>query len=157
MTSTSATLEELVEQFAKLPGIGRKTAFRLAYHVLKASPESARNLARAILDVKEKIRTCSICFNISDDDPCPICGDAGRNQQPLCVVEEPHDVLAFQRAAAFDGVFRLLGIVSPIDALSGNVWTKLVEHTGLAAASTRPTNHPDLLPRHRPAAQATKT
>ncbi len=118
MTSTSATLEELVEQFAKLPGIGRKTAFRLAYHVLKASPESARNLARAILDVKDKIRTCSICFNISDDDPCPICGDAERNQQTLCVVEEPHDVLAFQRAGAFDGVFHVLGgVFSPLDGI----------------------------------------
>jgi len=118
MTPTSATLEELVEQFSKLPGIGKKTAFRLAYHVLKASPEAARELARAILDVKEKIRTCSTCFNISDNDPCPICADPERNQKVVCVVEEPHDVLAFQRAGAFDGVFHVLGgVFAPLDGI----------------------------------------
>jgi len=118
MTPTSATLEELVEQFSKLPGIGKKTAFRLAYHVLKASPEAARELARAILDVKEKIRTCSTCFNISDNDPCPICADPERNQKLVCVVEEPHDVLAFQRAGSFDGVFHVLGgVFAPLDGI----------------------------------------
>ncbi len=118
MTQTSATLEELVNQFSRLPGIGRKTAFRLAYHVLKAPPESARELARAILNVKEKIRTCSVCYNISDDDLCPICGDDQRNQQIICVVEEPHDVDAFQRAGSFDGVFHVLGgVFAPLDGI----------------------------------------
>lgn len=118
MTQTSVTLEELVEQFSRLPGIGRKTAYRLAYHVLKAPPEAARELARAILNVKEKIRTCSVCYNISDNDPCPICGDEERNHRLICVVEEPHDVLAFQRAGSFDGVFHVLGgIFSPLDGI----------------------------------------
>jgi recombination protein RecR len=118
MTQTSATLEELVNQFSHLPGIGRKTAFRLAYHVLKAPPEAARELARAILNVKEKIRTCSVCYNISDDDPCPICGDDQRNQKIICVVEEPHDVDAFQRAGSFDGVFHVLGgVFAPLDGI----------------------------------------
>jgi recombination protein RecR len=118
MTQTSATLEQLVDQFSKLPGIGRKTAFRLAYHVLKAPPESARELARAILNVKEKIRTCSVCFNISDDDPCPICCNDQRNAQVICVVEEPHDVIAFQRAGAFDGLFHVLGgVFAPLDGI----------------------------------------
>ncbi len=118
MTPTSQTLEELVEQFAKLPGIGRKTAFRLAYHVLKASPEAARELAQAIMDVKEKIRTCSICYNISDSDPCPICADEERNHRLICVVEEPHDVVAFQRAGSFNGVFHILGgVFAPLDGI----------------------------------------
>jgi len=118
MTQTSATLEELVEQFAHLPGIGRKTAYRLAYHVLKAPPEAARELARAILNVKEKIRSCSVCFNISDNDPCPICSDDERNHQLICVVEEPHDVVAFQRAGAFNGVFHVLGgVFAPLDGI----------------------------------------
>jgi len=118
MTQTSATLEELVEQFAHLPGIGRKTAYRLAYHVLKAPPEAARELARAILNVKEKIRSCSVCFNISDNDPCPICSDDERNHQLICVVEEPHDVVAFQRAGGFNGVFHVLGgVFAPLDGI----------------------------------------
>ena len=118
MTQTSATLEELVEQFAHLPGIGRKTAYRLAYHVLKAPPEAARELARAILNVKEKIHSCSVCFNISDNDPCPICSDDERNHQLICVVEEPHDVVAFQRAGAFNGVFHVLGgVFAPLDGI----------------------------------------
>jgi len=117
MTQTSATLEQLVEQFARLPGIGRKTAFRLAYHVLKA-PESARELARAILNVKEKIRTCSVCYNITDDDPCPICRDKEHNQKLICVVEEPHDVVAFQRAGTYEGVFHVLGgVFAPLDGI----------------------------------------
>lgn len=118
MTQTSATLEELVDQFARLPGIGRKTAYRLAYHVLKAPPEAARELARAILNVKDKIRTCSVCYNISDNDPCPICGDEQRNQKIICVVEEPHDVVALQRAGSFDGVFHVLGgVFAPLDGI----------------------------------------
>jgi recombination protein RecR len=118
MTQTSATLEQLVDQFSKLPGIGRKTAFRLAYHVLKAPPEAARELARAIMEVKEKIRTCSECYNISDDDPCPICADDERNHKLICVVEEPHDVVAFQRAGGYDGVFHVLGgVFAPLDGV----------------------------------------
>jgi len=118
MTQTSATLEQLVEQFSKLPGIGKKTAFRLAYHVLKAPPETARELARAILAVKEKILTCSECFNISDDDPCPICRDDRLNHRLVCVVEEPHDVVAFQRAGTYDGVFHVLGgVFAPLDGI----------------------------------------
>ncbi len=117
MTQTSATLEQLVEQFARLPGIGRRTALRLAYHVLKA-PESARELARAILHVKEKIRTCSVCYNITDDNPCPICRDKERNQKLICVVEEPHDVVAFQRAGTYEGVFHVLGgVFAPLDGI----------------------------------------
>jgi len=118
MTQTSATLEQLVEQFSKLPGIGKKTAFRLAYHVLKAPPETARELARAILAVKEKIRTCSTCYNISDDELCPICRDDQHNHRVVCVVEEPHDVIAFQRAGTYDGVFHVLGgVFAPLDGI----------------------------------------
>lgn len=118
MANTSATLEHLIEQFAKLPGIGKKTAYRLAYHVLQAPVDSARSLADAIIAVKEKIRFCSVCFNVTDDDPCPICRSTDRDTSLVCVVEEPHDVLAFERAGSFRGVYHVLGgVFSPLDGI----------------------------------------
>ncbi len=118
MANTSATLEHLIEQFAKLPGIGKKTAYRLAYHVLQAPVDSARSLADAIIAVKEKIRFCSVCFNVTDDDPCPICRSSDRDTSLVCVVEEPHDVLAFERAGSFRGVYHVLGgVFSPLDGI----------------------------------------
>lgn len=118
MASTSATLERLIEQFAKLPGVGKKTAYRLAYHVLQAPTDSARTLAEAIIAVKEKIRFCSSCFNVTDDDPCPICRSADRDTSLVCVVEEPHDVLAFERAGSFRGVYHVLGgVFAPLDGV----------------------------------------
>ncbi|MBD3298242.1 MAG: recombination protein RecR [candidate division Zixibacteria bacterium] len=118
MTNTSATLEHLIEQFAKLPGIGKKTAYRLAYHVLQAPVDSARSLADAIIAVKEKIRFCSVCFNVTDDDPCPICRSTDRDTSLVCVVEEPHDVLAFERAGTYRGVYHVLGgVFSPLDGI----------------------------------------
>ncbi len=118
MANTSATLERLIEHFAKLPGIGKKTAYRLAYHVLQAPTDSARALAEAIIAVKEKIRFCSSCFNVTDDDPCPICRSADRDTSLVCVVEEPHDVLAFERAGSFRGVYHVLGgVFAPLDGV----------------------------------------
>lgn len=118
MANTSVTLERLIEQFAKLPGVGKKTAYRLAYHVLQAPTDSARSLAEAIIAVKEKIRFCSSCFNVTDDDPCPICRSADRDQSLVCVVEEPHDVLAFERAGSFRGVYHVLGgVFAPLDGV----------------------------------------
>jgi recombination protein RecR len=118
MANTSATLDHLIEQFAKLPGIGRKTAYRLAYHVMQAPPDLARALAEAIIAVKEKIQFCSACFNVTDDDPCPICRAGDRSHAVVCVVEEPHDVLAFERAGAFSGVYHVLGgVFSPLDGI----------------------------------------
>jgi len=118
MASTSATLERLIDQFARLPGVGKKTAYRLAYHVMQAPMDNARALAEAIIDVKEKIQFCSSCFNVTDDDPCPICRASDRDHSLVCVVEEPHDVLAFERAGSFRGVYHVLGgVFSPLDGI----------------------------------------
>jgi recombination protein RecR len=118
MANTSATLEHLIEQFAKLPGIGKKTAYRLAYHVMQAPIDGARELAEAIVAVKEKIRFCSTCFNVTDDDPCPICRSEERDKSLVCVVEEPHDVIAFEKAGSFRGVYHVLGgVFAPLDGV----------------------------------------
>jgi recombination protein RecR len=118
MANTSATLERLIDQFARLPGVGKKTAYRFAYHVMQAPGDNARALAEAIIAVKEKIRFCSLCFNVTDDDPCPICRASDRDHSLVCVVEEPHDVLAFERAGSFRGVYHVLGgVFSPLDGI----------------------------------------
>lgn len=116
MANTSATLEHLIDQFAKLPGIGRKSAYRLAYHVMQAPNDLARDLSQALVAVKEKIRFCSQCFNVTDDDPCPICKSPDRDGSTICVVEEPHDVVAVERAGVYRGVYHVLGgVFSPLD------------------------------------------
>jgi recombination protein RecR len=118
MANTSATLERLIDQFARLPGVGKKTAYRLAYHVMQAPADNARALVDAIIAVKEKIQFCSSCFNVTDDDPCPICRGADRDHSLICVVEEPHDVVAFERAGSFRGVYHVLGgVFSPLDGI----------------------------------------
>lgn len=118
MANTSATLDHLIDQFAKLPGVGKKSAYRLAYHVMQAPIDQARALALAIVAVKEKIVFCSQCFNVTDDDPCPICRSSERNKSLVCVVEEPHDVLAFERSGAFHGLYHVLGgVFSPLDGI----------------------------------------
>ena len=104
----------LIDEFAKLPGIGPKTASRLAFYVLRTPREEATALAEAILEVKERILLCSVCFNITESDPCSICGDPGRDQS-ICVVEEPLDVVALERTGQFKGRYHVLhGAVSPI-------------------------------------------
>lgn len=118
MANTSATLDHLIDQFAKLPGVGKKSAYRLAYHVMQAPIDQARALAQAIIAVKERIVFCSVCYNITDDDPCPICRSTERNKAMVCVVEEPHDVLAFERSGAYQGVYHVLGgVFSPLDGI----------------------------------------
>lgn len=118
MANTSATLDHLIEQFSKLPGIGKKTAYRLAYHIVNAPNDQARALSQAIVAIKETIRFCSICFNITDDDPCPICDAHDRDQTIVCVVEEPHDVIAFERVGTFHGLYHVLGgVFAPLDGV----------------------------------------
>ncbi len=118
MANTSATLEHLIDQFAKLPGIGRKTAYRLAYHVMQTPADQARSLSQAIVAVKEKILFCSQCFNVTDDDPCAICNAADRDTTIVCVVEEPHDVLAFERTGSYRGLYHVIGgVFSPLDGI----------------------------------------
>jgi recombination protein RecR len=111
-------IDRLIEALTKLPGIGRKTASRLAFHILRSSPSEAQALARAILDVKEKIHLCSICFNLTDEDPCRICKDETRNRNVLCVVEGPNDLIAIENTGAFHGRYHVLhGTMSPLEGV----------------------------------------
>jgi recombination protein RecR len=118
----AATLIEpvarLIEAFSRLPGIGPKTAQRLTYHLLRTPETEARTLAAALIAVREQVVFCERCFNISDAPLCGICRDPGRDQQRLCVVEEPLDVLALDRTGEFRGLYHVLhGAISPIDGI----------------------------------------
>ena len=114
----SPSVENLIVQLARLPGIGRRTAQRLAFHILKASPEDALALADAIREVKERIGFCEECFNLAEGPLCPICQDARRDRTVICVVEDPSDVVAMERTAEFQGVYHVLGgALSPIDGV----------------------------------------
>jgi recombination protein RecR len=118
----AATLIEpvakLIEAFARLPGIGPKTAQRLTYHLLRTPETEARTLAAALIAMREQVVFCERCFNISDAPLCVICRDAARDQSRLCVVEEPLDVLALERTAEFRGLYHVLhGAISPIDGI----------------------------------------
>ncbi len=117
----SAVIEpvaRLIEAFARLPGIGPKTAQRLTFHLLRAPDTEARALARALVAVRDEVVFCEQCFNISDSALCPICRDPGREEARLCVVEEPLDVLAIERTGEFRGRYHVLhGAISPIDGI----------------------------------------
>jgi recombination protein RecR len=113
--SLPASLQNLIDQFKRLPGIGAKSAQRLALHVLKTPREEAERLIEAIRDVKDRITYCSICNNITDIDPCQYCVDTGRNQRLICVVEEPGNVNSIEKTGGFRGVYHvLLGALSPL-------------------------------------------
>jgi recombination protein RecR len=114
---TARPVSKLVEELSKLPGIGPKTATRLAYHILRDSRQNAAQLAEAILDVKDRIVLCSVCFNFSEQNPCPVCSDPTR-EAAICVVEEPLDVQALDRTGQFRGRYHVLhGAISPIDGI----------------------------------------
>jgi len=118
MLSTSPSLDALVAEFSRLPGIGRKTAQRLAIHVLKMSREDAQRMAEAVLEVKDRVRECSICCNITEDDPCAICTSMKRDRTLICVVEESTDVLAIEKTNDFRGLYHVLGgRLSPLDGV----------------------------------------
>ena len=108
----------LIEAFTRLPGVGPKTAQRLTFHILRAPDAEARQLASALIAVREQVVFCERCFNISDAPLCPICRDSGRDARRLCVVEEPLDVLALERTGEFRGLYHVLhGAISPIDGI----------------------------------------
>ncbi len=112
------SLERLIEQFSRLPGIGQKSATRMALHVLRSERELAESLARSLVEVKEKIRFCSTCCNVTDEDPCPICRDPSRGNAILCVVESAGDQLALESAGCFRGRYHVLqGVLSPLDGV----------------------------------------
>jgi recombination protein RecR len=118
MLYTSEALQQLIEEFARLPGIGRKTAQRLALHILKQPREDVVKMAKALVNVKDRIRYCSSCWNITEVDPCPICASPKRDRSVLCVVEEPNDVLAVEKTNEFKGLYHVLGgALSPLDGI----------------------------------------
>ncbi len=113
------TVQRLVAEFERLPGIGRRTAERLAYFVLRDSEEDAMRLARAIRDVKQNVRHCSECFHLSEGDRCEICSDESRDRTVICVVEEPKDLFAIEASGSYRGVYHvLLGSYAPLDGTS---------------------------------------
>ncbi|MBQ2004951.1 MAG: recombination protein RecR [Peptococcaceae bacterium] len=118
MSGYSDALGNLVDQLAKLPGIGRKSAQRLAFHILKQPEIDAQLLAEAILTAKAKIHYCSLCYNLTDKELCPICSNPERDQSVLCVVEDARDVIALERAHQFHGLYHVLhGAISPMDGV----------------------------------------
>lgn len=119
MEHYSKPITKLIEEFAKLPGVGRKTAQRFAFHVINMNQEDVKGLAEAILEVKENLTYCSICCNISDQDPCSICRSGSREEDTLCVVEDPRDVAAMERTREFNGKYHVLhGTISPMDSIT---------------------------------------
>ena len=118
MIFTAESIEQLAEQFAQLPGIGRKTAHRLALYIVKMDREDVATLAHALVNVKDRVKYCSVCSNITEADPCPICSNSKRDRTVICVVEEPTDVLALERTNEFKGVYHVLGgALSPLDGV----------------------------------------
>ena len=116
MRTFPAALERLSEQFARLPGIGSKTAQRLAFQVLSMPQEQAQEFADAILDAKRLIHTCPVCQNLTDEEVCPICADETRDHSTICVVAEPRDVIAMERSREYTGVYHVLhGVISPLN------------------------------------------
>ena len=112
------SVRRLIDEFARLPGIGPKTAARLTFFLLRSSNEQALELATALRDLKEKTRLCSVCFNITEVDPCPICSAEERDPRLLCVVEEPLDLLAIERSRAYNGFYHVLhGAISPVEGV----------------------------------------
>ena len=111
-----AALQNLADQFARLPGIGSKTAQRLAFHVLSLPLEDAEEFANAILEAKKQVHTCPVCQNLTDREICPICDDPTRDQRLICVVAEPKDVIAMERSREFRGTYHVLhGVISPLN------------------------------------------
>ncbi|MBN1448598.1 MAG: recombination protein RecR [Bacteroidetes bacterium] len=118
MLSTSPSLDALIAEFSRLPGIGRKTAQRLALFVLKRPRQEIEHMAAALLLVKDNVRTCSVCCNITEDDPCSICTSSKRTHEVICVVEESNDVFAIERSNEFRGLYHVLGgSLSPLEGI----------------------------------------
>jgi len=111
-------IQRLIQRLARLPGIGEKTATRLAFHILRAPEAHARELAQALVEVREKVRLCSVCCNVTEADPCAICSDARRDAHIICVVGQPTDLLAIERSGDYRGRHHVLhGVLSPLDGV----------------------------------------
>lgn len=118
MNYYSASIAQLIEQFTRLPGIGRKTAQRLAFYVINMPSEDVQSLAESIVKAKKNVRYCSVCINLTDQDVCNICSDKRRDLQTICVVEDPRDVVAMERTKEFKGYYHVLhGAISPLEGI----------------------------------------
>jgi recombination protein RecR len=136
-------MARLIEELRKLPGIGTKTAQRLAFHVLRSAPEDAENLADAIREIKKHLRLCSVCNNITDVDPCSYCTSPTRNQRLICVVEEPTNIATIEKTRSYNGVYHVLhGTLSPIGGVGpeqlriANLLTRLAEVSEVILATS---------------------
>ena len=118
MASYARPFLRLLEALEQLPGVGPRSAERMAFYLLRTSREEARQLAQAVADVKDRLRFCEVCFNLSEADRCPICQDASRDPSLLCIVEEPKDVLAIEKTGAYRGLYHvLLGAIAPLEGI----------------------------------------
>ena len=118
MTYNVVTLTKLIEQFEKLPGIGKKSAQRLAFYILDQSEDRVKAFADALIEAKTKIKKCSCCQNLTDAQLCSVCSDEGRDKSIICVVEQPKDVIAFERTKEYNGTYHVLhGLISPMDGI----------------------------------------
>ena len=118
MQTYSGPISRLIEEFSKLPGVGRKTAQRLAFHVINMNMNDVEALSKAIVEAKKEIKYCSICYNITDKDPCSMCSNKNRDSGIICVVEDPRDVAAMEKTKEFHGQYHVLnGVISPMDGI----------------------------------------
>lgn len=118
MSYYALTVEKLIDEFKKMPGIGYKSAQRLAFYVLSLPEEKAKKLSDTIIEAKEKVKHCSICCNLTDEDPCRICSDSRRDRSTVCVVESPSDVVALEKTREYRGLYHVLhGVISPMDGI----------------------------------------
>ncbi len=118
---TTETIRKLIQELNKLPGVGPKSAQRLAYYLLRASEDQTRLLAEAILSVKQKTRLCSICFNVTESDPCSICCSDQRDRDKICIVEQPQDILALEHTRIYNGLYHVLhGAISPTEGVGAD-------------------------------------
>jgi recombination protein RecR len=118
MTGYAAPIRRLIQELGRFPGVGEKTATRLALHILTAAEEDARRLAESIIEVKQKIRLCPLCFNLTDEERCHICKDETRDKEVICVVSDPDSLVAIEESGSFRGTYHVLhGLLSPIDGI----------------------------------------
>src|SRR3954470_10659746 len=138
MSSYTQSIQSLMQELARLPGIGMRSAERIAFHLLKQSPDEAMKLADAIRDVKTRIRHCSVCYNLTEQDPCDICADPRRDQGLVCVVEQPKDLLALESTGLYKGVYHvLLGRISPLEGIDPQDLTLDALEQRLASGTVR--------------------
>jgi recombination protein RecR len=136
-TPTSGAVSRLIQELNKLPGIGPKSAQRLAYNLLRAPEEQTKMLADAIISVKQQTKLCSVCFNITDADPCPICRNPQRERGKICIVEQPQDILALEHTRKYNGLYHVLhGAISPTEGVGSVTEVILATNPNLEGETT---------------------